>query len=173
MNDETDRLFGFVLRRFGIPRTTSELAMTVTSYTKYASKLMRKILPQSYPLPLDLRFIILAMGTALEIQMAKDPKIEGKRMGVCKVMRLIGIKKEHIDRYESLHCYYDATKHWDKAEHATRKSMIAGKRGKEIAAMFYESVRKILVDYYPNLRPIDFLTEGIRLDWEDKSLACP
>jgi len=104
--------------------------------------------------------------------MAKDPKIEGRRMGVCKVMQLIGIKKENIERYESLDCYYAATRHWNEAKHANRKSMIAGNRGKEIAAMYYESVRRILVDYYPDLQPIDFRAGGIRLDWGDKSLVC-
>ena len=82
MSEETEKQLGFVLRMFGTRRIQSELKMTLANYTDYATKLMMKVLPQPDPAPLDLRLIILAMGTALEIQMAKDPKIDGKRLGV-------------------------------------------------------------------------------------------
>ena len=173
MSEETEKQLGFVLRMFGTRRIQSELKMTLANYTDYATKLMMKVLPQPDPAPLDLRLIILAMGTALEIQMAKDPKIDGKRLGVCTVMKLIGINKQDVERYESLHCYYTAERHWNEVKHKERQSILSGKRGKEITAMFYESVRKILVAYYPNLLPIDFQKEGVRLDWEDRSQACP
>lgn len=173
MSEDTEKQLGFVLRRFGTRRNPAELRMTLANYIEYAAKLMKKVLPQPFPLALDLRMIILSMGAALEIRMAKDPIIDGKRMGVCKVMKLIGVSREKVDRYESLHCYYEAARHWNDKKHEIRRLVIAGKRGKEVTAMFYESVRNILVDYYPELHPLDFHGAGIRLDWDDTSLACP
>jgi len=113
----------------------------------------------------DKRKVINLMGTALDMQTGVDTLAYEKRGSDRIVPRLILLQVPETMKadYESVHKYYNATKHSNRAEYSVLLCEISSEPGCRIAAKYFEYVRRILEWYYttnnldliPELYPFD------------------
>jgi len=144
----------------------------VEDYLYYARSTVQRVLEAWIPLTLEVRFAVFALGAALEIQMAKHPKVNNPREGIFTLMKKAGVPEESVSKYKRVHCFYLSTKHWNSATHSRSKTILAGPAGKGILARFYDCVAEILHNDYPFLVEIQLFNCGTVVDWNDCSLDC-
>ena len=121
----------------------------------------------------DKRSVINLMGIALDMQTGKDTLAYDKPSTNRVVPRLSMLKVPQTLRkdYESVHEYYNATKHSNKPAHAAVLSQLGSEEGRAMATRYFEYVRRILQWYYrmqkapdiPEIEPIDYSAYGITI----------
>jgi hypothetical protein len=112
--------------------------------------LLEKILRvKGNPLLSDKEKVINNMGEALDIQLGRDLLVKDKGFRwIIDKLNILSVDKRLVNRYETLHDYYLATKHRDNSKFTKFLKLLGSVKGRLITKKFFETVREILQNYY-------------------------